>query len=261
MAAYRIHVADDPLEPFRADPGALGDPARHRRHARADRRRTPDRRRAGGDARACWCGSWSGFGLVGCVSGRAAADARAPGARAGHRLHRQPRPGDRRGRRGAHGARRRALPAGAVATSCARLAPVAAGVGAWVEDKGATLAVHYRQAPDPEAAEERAAPRRAAARRGGGPGRPLRAHGARGAAARPARQGHRRAAAPARARLDRRSLFAGDDTTDLDAFGVVDVAVAVRLAGGPAGPGGGRAAPCGRAARAARAAGVAADDR
>ena len=34
-----------------------------------------------------------------------------------------------------------------------------------------------------------------------------------------------------------RSLFAGDDTTDLDAFAPVDVAVAVRLARGAAGPG------------------------
>ena len=32
------------------------------------------------------------------------------------------------------------------------LVPVAARPGAWVEDKGATLSIHYREAPDPDAA-------------------------------------------------------------------------------------------------------------
>ena len=33
------------------------------------------------------------------------------------------------------------------------LVPVAAQTGAWVEDKGATLSIHYREAPDPDAAK------------------------------------------------------------------------------------------------------------
>jgi len=103
---------------------------------------------------------------------------------------------------------------------------VAAGVpGAWVEEKGASLAVHYRQAPDPAAA--RASLVRslgAAARRAGWeivegkmvlevmpPDRPRKG----AAVERLVREAGLAAA-----------LYAGDDVADLDAFAALD-----RLAG------------------------------
>jgi trehalose 6-phosphate phosphatase len=107
-----------------------------------------------------------------------------------------------------------------------RLAPVAAATGAWIEDKGVTLAVHYRQAPDPEEAEAylrvEALPLVAehglSARFGRmvlevRPPVPI----DKGTAVRRLLHGRRIV----------RSLFAGDDTTDLDAFAEVDVAIAV----------------------------------
>lgn len=107
------------------------------------------------------------------------------------------------------------------------LTPVAAGAGAWIEDKGATLAVHYRQAPDPVHArtvlEERGVPLVAEHGLESRFGRmvmevrppvPI----DKGAAVRRLLRGRR----------IERSLYAGDDRTDIDAFRVVDVPVAVR---------------------------------
>ena len=107
------------------------------------------------------------------------------------------------------------------------LVGVAAQTGAWVEDKGATLSIHYREAPDPDAAK-------AALERDAVP--TVRAAGL------VARFGRMtlevlppipvdKGSAVRRLLLHRRiatSLYAGDDTTDMDAFAVVDVAVAVR---------------------------------
>ncbi|CAA9553575.1 MAG: Trehalose-6-phosphate phosphatase, partial [uncultured Thermoleophilia bacterium] len=113
------------------------------------------------------------------------------------------------------------------------LTPVAAGAGAWIEDKGATLAVHYRQAPDPAWAravlelegEPLVAEHGLEARFGRmvfevRPPVPI----DKGSAVRRILRGRR---------LER-SLYAGDDRTDIDAFRVVDVPVAVRSAEAPA---------------------------
>jgi trehalose-phosphatase len=114
------------------------------------------------------------------------------------------------------------------------LVPAAALAGAWVEDKGATLSIHYREAPDPDAAK-------AALERDAVP--LVRATGL------VARFGRMtlevlppvpvdKGSAVRRLLLHRRiatSLYAGDDTTDIDAFQVVDVAVAVRSAEMPPG--------------------------
>src|SRR5829696_2046429 len=152
MAAYRTRVAADPLEPFRADPGrsailldidgTLAPIVDH-----------PDLSAVPSETLGLLVRLVERFALVGCVSGRAAADAA--------RL--VPVPGVAFS--GNHGLE--ISEGGAVLTvpdvdpflpALARLArelvPTAAGVGAWVEDKGATLAVHYRQAPDPAEAEE-----------------------------------------------------------------------------------------------------------
>ncbi len=105
--------------------------------------------------------------------------------------------------------------------------PVAALAGAWVEDKGATLSIHYREAPDPDAAK-------AALERDAVP-----AVRAAGLVARFGRMTLEvlppipidKGSAVRRLLLHRRiaaSLYAGDDTTDIDAFAVVDVSVAVR---------------------------------
>jgi trehalose 6-phosphate phosphatase len=107
------------------------------------------------------------------------------------------------------------------------LVPVAATAGAWVEDKGATLSIHYREAPDPDAA-------RAALERDAVP-----AVVAAGLVARFGRMTLEvlppvpidKGSAVRRLLLHRHivtSLYAGDDTTDIDAFRVVDIAVAVR---------------------------------
>jgi trehalose 6-phosphate phosphatase len=113
---------------------------------------------------------------------------------------------------------------------------------AWVEDKGVSLAVHYRQAPDPVAARTAlAAALQPVATEGGldliegkmvlelvPPGRPLKG----GAVERLARQHELEAV-----------LYAGDDHADLDAFAALDrlsergaltVKVAVRGAETPA---------------------------
>ena len=139
------------------------------------------------------------FGLVGCVSGRAAADARSL----------VPVPGiafsGNHGLEIAEGDAVLTVPDAepyipAMADLVRRLAPIAAGAGAWIEDKGVTLAVHYRQAPDPEDAEAQLQAAGRAADRRRGPERPLRPDGAGGAPAGADRQGHGGAPAAARAR-------------------------------------------------------------
>jgi trehalose-phosphatase len=98
--------------------------------------------------------------------------------------------------------------------------------GGWVEDKGATLALHWRGAPDPEQAGARLAALAAAAAE------------ANGLVVRPARMAVELRPPLA---LDKgtavrtllaglgceRSLFCGDDATDIDAFREVDLAIAV----------------------------------
>jgi trehalose-phosphatase len=217
-------VPDDPLEPFRRDPGAsavlldidgtLAPIAPHPADASVPAETIEVLVRLVGR-----------FGLVGCVSGRAAADAR----------ELVPVPGiafsGNHGLEIAEGDAVLTVPDAepyipAMADLVRRLAPVAAGAGAWIEDKGVTLAVHYRQAPDPEVAEER-----------------LRAEAVPliGAAGLTARFGRMVLEVRPPVPIDKgtavrrllhgrglvRSLFAGDDTTDLDAFRAVDVSVAV----------------------------------
>jgi trehalose 6-phosphate phosphatase len=119
---------------------------------------------------------------------------------------------------------------------------VASVPGAWVEDKGASLAVHYRTAPDPAAAEAILAP-------------PLDELAGRfGLSVLRAKMAIELVAGPvpgkgavieevaATSRLDG-ALFAGDDTADLGAFlaldrlvlaGMVAVKVAVRTEETPA---------------------------
>jgi trehalose-phosphatase len=117
----------------------------------------------------------------------------------------------------------------------ARLEPAAETVGAWLEDKGGvTFTLHWREAPDPERASELLWERARAA------------VGARPLDLRPARMALEvrprialNKGTAVRALLDlrpcRRSLFAGDDVTDLDAFREVDLAIGVRSAEAPPG--------------------------
>lgn len=166
------------------------------------------------------------YALVGCVSGRAATDAARLVPVTGlvisgnHGLETL-----RDGR--VHIAPDAALWLHEVHRLGRELVPVAALAGAWVEDKGATLSIHYREAPDPEGAK-------AALEREAVP-----AVRAAGLVARFGRMTLEvlppipvdKGSAVRRLLLHRRivaSLYAGDDTTDIDAFGVVDVAVAVR---------------------------------
>lgn len=114
-----------------------------------------------------------------------------------------------------------------VASTARAIAPIAAEVGAWVEDKGATLSVHLREAPDPVYAHEvlvmRAVPLINAAGLGWRWGRmTLEAHPPLARDKGTAVQ-HLLAQHP----TILRSLYAGDDETDLDAFSVVDLAIAV----------------------------------
>jgi trehalose 6-phosphate phosphatase len=173
------------------------------------------------------------YGLVACVSGRAAVDAA--------RLV----PVDGLVISGNHGLETMTAGRVHVAPDAAvwlpelhrlarELVPVAAAAGGWVEDKGATLSIHYREAPDPDAArdalERDAVPTVRAAGLVARFGRmtlevlpPIPID--KGSAVRRLLL-HRHIAA---------SLYAGDDTTDIDAFRVVDVAVAVRSAEMPPG--------------------------
>jgi trehalose 6-phosphate phosphatase len=106
--------------------------------------------------------------------------------------------------------------------------------GGFVERKGATLTVHWREAPDPERASTELSLRAIAV-----------AHDT-GLVTRPARMAielrpplpfDKGSAVRAllRARPCERSLYAGDDVTDIDAFAVVDVAVAIVSAEAPPG--------------------------
>jgi trehalose 6-phosphate phosphatase len=122
----------------------------------------------------------------------------------------------------------------AVAAAAGRLEAVVAGSGGWIEDKRLTLTLHYRQSPDIVAAEQLIG---AQARKVAGelglrcvPGRmsfeirpPVEAD--KGTAVR----------GLVATRHVSRSLYAGDDTTDIDAFAVVDVSVAVDSVEAPAG--------------------------
>ena len=106
--------------------------------------------------------------------------------------------------------------------------PIAMEAGGWVELKGASLSIHFRQAPDPERArailDERAVPLVAAAGLVSRWGRMT-------LEARPPVPVDKGSAVEellAACPAVRWSLYAGDDRTDLDAFGVVDVRVAVR---------------------------------
>ena len=112
---------------------------------------------------------------------------------------------------------------------------VAAELGGFVERKGATLTVHWREAPDPvRAACGAVRARHPVAHDSGLVTKPARM----AIELRPPLPFDKGSAVRAllRARPCDRSLYAGDDVTDIDAFAVVDVAVAVRLGRGAAGP-------------------------
>src|SRR4051794_38660833 len=115
------------------------------------------------------------------------------------------------------------------------LRPAVEEAGAWIEDKGGlTATLHYRDAPDPATAHERLWAR-ARALVGD---RPIELRPARMALElRPRVPVNKGTAVRALLQLRpaRRSLFAGDDVTDLDAFQEVDLAIAVRSAESPPG--------------------------
>jgi trehalose 6-phosphate phosphatase len=124
---------------------------------------------------------------------------------------------------------------GELAALCDELRPAVEQAGAWIEDKGGlTATLHFREAPDPAAAQELLW-ERARALVGD---RPVELRPARMALELRPRLPLNKGTA-VRALLDlrpcRRSLFAGDDVTDLDAFRVVDLAIAVRSAESPPG--------------------------
>ncbi len=167
------------------------------------------------------------YALVGCVSGRAALDAArlvpVPGLRvAGNHGLELLVDGEVR------------LAGGVeewlddVRMAAEAIAPVVADADAWIEPKGATFTVHFRQAADPDAArallEERAVPLIAAAGL-------VSRWGRMALEARPPVALDKGSAVEelvASVPGLRWSLYAGDDRTDLDAFGVVDVRIAVR---------------------------------
>jgi trehalose-phosphatase len=104
--------------------------------------------------------------------------------------------------------------------------------GGWVERKGPTLTVHWREAADPEqAAAAIDAAARPAARAAGFEARPARM----ALELRPVLPLDKGTAVAAllAARPSSRSLFAGDDVTDVDGFRAADVGVAVRNAEAP----------------------------
>ena len=111
---------------------------------------------------------------------------------------------------------------------------VAGELGGFVERKGATLTVHSREAPDPvRAATELTSRATAVAHDTGLVTRPARM----AIELRPPLPFDKGSAVRAllRARPCDRSLYAGDDVTDIDTFAVVDVSVAVVSAEAPAG--------------------------
>jgi trehalose-phosphatase len=113
-------------------------------------------------------------------------------------------------------------------TATAAIEPIVAEAGGWIEDKGASLTVHFREAPDPTAArallELRAIPLLNAVGL-------VSRWGRMSLEARPPLPVDKGSAIEelllARPSVHR-SLYAGDDRTDLDGFAVVDVKVAVR---------------------------------
>jgi trehalose-phosphatase len=173
------------------------------------------------------------YALVGCVSGRAASDAARLVPLEGLVIS------GNHGLEQLAGGRVRVVPDAAsflhdVHRLGRELVPVAAAAGAWVEDKGATLSIHFREAPDPAGARAALAREAVPVVRDAGlvarfgrmtlevlPPIPV----DKGSAVRRL-LAHRRIGV---------SLYAGDDTTDIDAFRVVDIAVAVRSAETPAG--------------------------
>ena len=113
-------------------------------------------------------------------------------------------------------------------TASAAIEPIVAEAGGWIEDKGASLTVHFREAPDPTAArallELRAIPLLNAVGL-------VSRWGRMSLEARPPLPVDKGSAIEelllARPGVHR-SLYAGDDRTDLDGFAVVDVKIAVR---------------------------------
>ena len=79
------------LEPLRSDPARTRDPHRRRRDPGADRRARRGRERCPSGRAPRWRALNERFGLVGCISGRQALDARAAGRARRARLRRQPR--------------------------------------------------------------------------------------------------------------------------------------------------------------------------
>jgi trehalose 6-phosphate phosphatase len=123
---------------------------------------------------------------------------------------------------------------GRVEAAAELLEQAAAACGGFVERKGATLTVHWRQAPDSDrAAAELEARAESVANDTGLVTRPARM----AVELRPPLPIDKGSAVRAvlRARPCERSLYAGDDVTDIDAFAVVDVAVAVVSAEAPPG--------------------------
>jgi trehalose 6-phosphate phosphatase len=115
---------------------------------------------------------------------------------------------------------------GRIAGAAELLDEAADELGGFVERKGATLTVHWRESPDTDhAATELAARAASVANDCGLLTRPARM----AIELRPPLPFDKGSAVRAllRARPCARSLYAGDDVTDIDAFAVVDVAVAV----------------------------------
>ena len=217
----RLEQRRRPCRPARAAarrPRADGDPHRHRRHPGADRRAPRAGRGAGARLASCSAELSERYGLVGCVSGRRAEEARrlvgVDGiAYAGNHGLELLLPGDDAPRldpslEGA-GERRGGLPRRPRRRRAGR-------AGLRTEDKGPIQALHWRGAEDERAAEARAREIAAEAGRAG-----LEPHwGRKVLEVRPAGGGGKDAAVAALLAADGVSaaIYAGDDRTDLDAF-------------------------------------------
>ena len=205
---------------FAEHPARSADPVRHRRHARPDRRRPEEaafpRRRA-----SCWRRSATRYALVACICGRAGGR----GARriVGHRsltyvgnhgLERARARAPRgRGRSGAGAARRRGC--GRSPTRITRTGSRGARRAARGQGRDLGLPLARRAGRDGARSAARARrrggrARRASSRTGG-------AWCSRSGRRSAADKGTAVAAALAGAQVER-ALYAGDDTTDLDAF-------------------------------------------
>jgi len=189
----------------------------------------PDEARAVDGADAILEGLAARFRVVAVVSGRSVADlagrVRAPGVRL-IGLHGMEELRDGRVQAAAGAEQWRA----AVARAAARLEEVGVSSGAVLERKGLALAVHFRRAPDPEAAERLADPlvHEAAAAEGlvVVPGRRI-------LEVRPAGGGDKGDALGRVIREEglRGAMFGGDDVGDIPAFAALDeVEVALRVA-------------------------------